>query len=459
MSRRPQQLCLVLVFAVACSINLTAAVAPPIPEAAQASPHFDALAATNAWLNTVPAAARARSDAYFEGGYWLILWDFLAMAAVMILLLETGLSARLRNVALRITRHDWLQAFLYWLQFAVITAVLLLPLNLYEGFFREHSYGLSNQSALAWLRDAGMGFAVAAVLGGVVASALLVLRKRLPRTWHLWGTAVAVAFIIFAAAIAPVLLMPLFNKYTPLKDSALKQQILSLARANGIPAHDVYEADASRQSKRVSANVSGLFGTDQITLNDNLLARCSPGAVLSTMGHEMGHYVMHHIENGVLFGAVVIFVMFLLVRTMLTWAEVRWGARWQLSGNGDFASLPLAVLIFLAINFLLTPVQNSYTRMQEYEADIFGLDTARQPDGEAEIDLLLGEYRKLDPSPLEEIIFFDHPSGRTRIYAAMRWKAENLCLFDPSLACTNRPAALPKPVPSGLIRPRAAPLQ
>jgi STE24 endopeptidase len=81
------------------------------------------------------------------------------------------------------------------------------------------------------------------------------------------------------------------------------------------------------------------------------------------------------------------------------------------------------------------PVANTVSRMQEYEADLYGLNASRQPDGEAEVDLLLGEYRKLDPGPVEEFIFFDHPSGRGRIYAAMRWKAENLCLFDPSLPC------------------------
>jgi STE24 endopeptidase len=109
----------------------------------------------------------------------------------------------------------------------------------------------------------------------------------------------------------------------------------------------------------------------------------------------------------------------------------------------DVAALPVAVLILATLGFLFTPIGNSFTRTQEYEADLYGLNAARQPDGEAEADVLLGEYRKMDPGPLEEIIFFDHPSGRTRIYAAMRWKAENLCLFDAKLPCTNRPKTTP----------------
>jgi STE24 endopeptidase len=197
--------------------------------------------------------------------------------------------------------------------------------------------------------------------------------------------------------------------------------------------------NASRQSNRVSANVSGFLGTERISLNDNLLNRCSPQAVLSVMGHEMGHYVMHHILNAMLFAAIALTIMFGVLRWALD-RTLQWRAeRWQIRNVGDTAVLPLAVLILATINFLATPIGNSFTRMQEYEADIFGLNAARQPDGEAEVDLLLGEYRKLNPGPLEEVLFFDHPSGRTRIHTAMRWKAENLCLFDAKLPCAAQP--------------------
>jgi STE24 endopeptidase len=128
------------------------------------------------------------------------------------------------------------------------------------------------------------------------------------------------------------------------------------------------------------------------------------------------------------------------LRWGMVWVLSRWGVRWQVHDTGDVAALPLVILILSIFSFLFTPIGNTYTRTQEYEADIFGLNASRQPDGEAEADLLLGEYRKLDPTPLEEFIFFDHPSGRARIYAAMRWKAENLSLFDKLLPCSNPPA-------------------
>jgi STE24 endopeptidase len=144
----------------------------------------------------------------------------------------------------------------------------------------------------------------------------------------------------------------------------------------------------------------------------------------------------------VLFFSIVFAVLFALLRWALDRALTRWGIRWQIHGIGDLAVLPLAGLILSVFGFVFTPLGNTYFRTEEYEADIFGLNAARQPDGQAEAGLLLGEYRKLDPAPLEEFVFFDHPSGRTRIYAAMRWKAENLCLFDPTLPCGNPPNTL-----------------
>ena len=426
----------------AASAGVGAPIQPVVPVEAQASAGFDAQRATDAWLATVKPADRAKSNAYFEGGYWLMLWDFLYLAGTMILLLESRASVWMRDWAQRRTRNKWLEAFLYWIEFALAVTILQLPLTLYEGFFREHQYGLSNQSLAGWLRDGAIGLSLGLVLGGAVIATLFAIVRRLPRSWHIWGAGAAILFGILAVAIAPVFILPLFNNYAPMRDSRLKRGILSLARANGIPARDVYEVDASRQSKRVSANVSGLFGTDRITLNDNLLARCSPEGVLSVMGHEMGHYVMHHILNGVLFMAVFLVVMFSLLRWGLERALTWRGARWGVADVSDIAVLPLAALLLAAIGLVATPVQNTYTRTQEYEADIFGLNAARQPDGEAEVDLLLGEYRKLEPTALEEFLFYDHPSGRTRIYAAMRWKAENLCLFEASLPCTNKPLSV-----------------
>jgi STE24 endopeptidase len=438
-----------VVLVAVCGLGLTAAPsAPVIPPSAQPYEHFNASVATDAWLATIPPAQKARSDAYFEGGYWLTLWDFVYGAAVFLMLLETKLSARMRDWVERWTSKGPLQWLFYAVEFIVIASVFTFPLTVYEGFWREHQYGLSNQNFASWSRDQLVGLLVGIVMGGVAAMAFLAVVRRFPRTWHVWMTGAAVLFIAFGVVIAPVYIAPLFNTYKPLANLTMKGQILSLARANGIPATDVYQVDASRQSKRVSANVSGLFGTERITLNDNLLNRCSPQAVQSVMGHEMGHYVLHHIYINVLFLSVCLALAFAVLRRGSDGALARWGARWEIRSASDPAVLPLVVLILSAIAFVGTPITNSFTRTQEYEADIYGLNAARQPDGEAEVDLLLGEYRKMDPTALEEFVFFDHPSGRRRVYAAMRWKAENLCLFAATLACANPPVSVAV-VPTG----------
>lgn len=412
--------------------------APPtlhIPPAAEAGPGFNAEAATGAYLATVPPEQKARSDAYFEGGYWLILWDFLYGAAISVALLTTGLSARMRDLSERITRRKPLVTWLYFAQYLVVASVIGLPLTVYEGFVREHQYGLSNQTFAAWFTDQGKGLVLAIVLTGLAVMALFGIVRRLPRTWHLWGAGAAIVFMMIGMLIGPVYIAPLFNKYSLLEDARIRDPILRLARQNGIPANGVYQVDASRQSKRVSANVSGFLGTERITLNDNLLNRCSPQAIMAVMGHEMGHYVLNHVYTMLAFAVIILVIFFAALRWGLDWSLARWGERWRIRGIGDPAVLPLAVLILSILAFVSTPVLNTLSRTQEYEADIFGLNTARQPDGEAECDLLLGEYRKLDPGPIEEFIFFDHPSGRTRIYAAMRWKAENQCLSDAVSPC------------------------
>jgi STE24 endopeptidase len=206
----------------------------------------------------------------------------------------------------------------------------------------------------------------------------------------------------------------------------VREPILSLARANGIPATEVFQMDASRQTKRISANVSGAFGTTRVTLNDNLLNRCTLPEIEAVMGHEMGHYVLNHVYKMVGFLAVLVGLMMVAMRWGLDRLLVRFGARCGLAGAGDLAVLPLAVALISGFGFVLTPVMNTLIRTQEIEADVFGLNAARQPDGFAECALKLSEYRKMEPGPIEEFIFYDHPSGATRIRTAMRWKAENL---------------------------------
>ena len=401
-----------------------------VPPEALPSDHFDPEAATNAYLAQIPASARARSDAYFEGGYWLMLWDFLVGVVIYWVLLQFGWSAKMRDLAERLTRFKPLQTFFYWVQFLLVTSILGFPLAVYEGYFREHKYGLATQTFGPWMGDQLKGLLIGLILGGLVAMALVGTVRKLPRTWHIWGALVTVLFSIFTIMIAPVFIVPMFNKVTLLNDPKITQPILSMARANGIPAHDVYQIDASKQTTRMSANVSGFGKTMRITLNDNLLRRGSPEEIQEAMGHEMGHYVLNHIYKDLLFFLVVIVTGFSLLRWALDWTLTRWGQAWNVHSVQDVAVIPLVFLLASLYFFVLTPILNTHIRTAELEADMYGLNASRQPDGAAQGAIHLGEYRKMSPGPVEEWIFYDHPSGRTRIYNAMRWKAENLELFQ-----------------------------
>jgi STE24 endopeptidase len=383
-------------------------------------------AATRAWLDTMPANEKARSDAYFEGGYWLILWDYLVAAAIALLLLTTKLSARIRDLATALTSFRPVQAGIYAIGFAIITWALNLPLNCYEGFVREHQYGMSNQTFGAWFGESLKALTVALVILPIAFAILYRIFQAAERTWWIWGTVFGIILTTFLNIAGPVFIEPIFNKYTPLTDPKIRDPILALARANEIPVQQVFVVDQSRQTKRVSANVSGLAGTTRIALNDNLLNQCTLPEIREVMAHEMGHYVLNHGAKLTMALAIFIFIGFGLVAATFNRVIRKRGSAWGVNGIADPAGFPLLVLIFATYAFLLTPIANTMSRTAEREADIFGLNAAREPDGMAQVALKLGKYRKMEPTPLEEFIFFDHPSGRSRIRMAMDWKAAQL---------------------------------
>jgi STE24 endopeptidase len=188
----------------------------------------------------------------------------------------------------------------------------------------------------------------------------------------------------------------------------------------------VYEFDASKQTTKMSANVSGLFGTTRISMNDNLLNRGSDREILAVLGHEMGHYVLGHVTTGIMMFGLVILVGFAFTAWGFGFLTGLFGGVWDVRSVDDPAGLPVLMAVASFFFLVATPITNTITRTQEAQADLFGVNASRQPDGFAEAALHLSEYRKLDPSPLEEFVFYDHPSGRNRIHMMMVWKKEHL---------------------------------
>src|SRR6266513_2776043 len=400
---------------------------------------FDPAAATLAWLESVPSNQREKSDAYFEGGYWLILWTFLLSAAISVFLLASRLSARLRDFSERVTNIKNFQIACYAIPYLLFVYALSFPLNLYENFFREHQYGLATQSFAPWFWEQLLGLALALVGGTLLVVVLYSVFRRAPRTWWIWGAIVMIIYSGTLVLISPVYIEPLFNTYKPITDPKVRDPILAMARANEIPVKQVFEMDASRQTTRVSANVSGVLGTTRIALNDNLLKQCTLPEIREVMAHEMGHYVLNHAAKLLTYFGIFILIGFALTRVFFDAAVKRWGIRWRVRGIADPAGLPLLVLILSTLLFIVTPLLNTVVRVMEREADAFGINTSREPIGMAKAALKLGAYRKLDPMRLEEFIFFDHPSGRARIRMAMDWKAANLPAGESPATDTMRP--------------------
>ena len=399
------------------------------------TPSFDADAATQKYLTRVSGAARAKSDAYFEGGYWLQLVDLVWALIIAGALLWLRWSSNLRDWTEERTRSRWVQQLIYVAVYLTGTTIASLPLTLYEGYFREHAYGLSTQTLAAWAGDFLTGFAVSLVTMLIAIPILYFAIRKARENWWVWGSGLAVILLVLQFALAPVFIAPLFNHYAPLPASPLKARILSLARANGVPVDNVYLVDASRQSNRISANVSGFMGTSRLSLNDNLLKQGTPDEVLAVLGHEMGHYVLDHATRLILLFGLVFVGGFVFANWGFIWAIEIFGGFWNVRRLDDIAGLPLLVALASVYFFVMTPATNSITRTTEQQADVFGVNAVRKPDAFATVILKLSSYRKLDPGKWEEIIFYDHPSGHTRIQTVMTWKKEHI--GDPDIRDTT----------------------
>lgn len=392
---------------------------------AAAATAFDPEAATQAYLATLKGAARAKSDAYFEGGYWLILWGALVAIAGELVQLHFGLARRWRDWAERIAPR-WLAPALFSVPYAVAGALIVLPWTIYTGYFREKQYDLMNQSFGDWLLDQGKGLGINIIASVILFTIVMAVIRKSPKRWWLWGALTMSAFVAFGAMIVPVFVAPLFNSYTEMAPGPLRDRIVAMAKAHNVPAEHIYVFDASKQTKRISANVSGLGPTIRISLNDNLLNRTKPPETAAVMGHELGHYVLGHVWKSILAFTAIFLLIFYLASRAVPALIRRFGSRWGVRDVADPAAIPVFFIVVAIIGVFLTPVTNTLVRVNESEADAFGLDTAREPDGFATTALALSEYRKIEPGPVEEFLFFDHPSGKTRIRMAMDWKAAHL---------------------------------
>jgi STE24 endopeptidase len=369
---------------------------------------------------TAPVAVPEPSEQamrYYRSGN--VLW-FVEQAwsiAVLVLLLATGLSASLRNAARRIGRNWFFTIVVYFALFTVVTTIIDLPLSYYTEYVREHAYGLSNQTFGKWFGDTLKSLAVACVVGALVMWVPYLLLRKSPRRWWLYTAVALVPFIVLANLVAPIWIAPLFNKFEPMQDKALEQKILSLAGRAGIEGSRVYQVNKSVDTKTLNAYVAGLFGTKRIVLWDTTLKRMTDRELLFVMGHEMGHYVLHHVWQAIAFSVLILAASLYVAYRAADAVMARYGGRWGFTSLADVASLPLLLLLMSAFGLVVTPLQLAFTRHIEHEADRFGLEITQTNHSAGTAFVKLQQDALANPRPglLYKVFRESHPPLGERI--------------------------------------------
>lgn len=383
---------------------------------------FDPAAATAAYLAQLPPEGHLKAIHYTQGGHWVLLWGWLVGVAVSFIILRTGILHRIRKSIDGTRRRPVSASFAVAMAFLGLSWLLSLPWSIYADWWREKSYGLNNQTLPGWLGEQVMALVISTIAMSLFLTVLYALIRRAPRTWFLWASGLSVVFIILGLIVAPIAIEPLFNKYTPAPPGAVRDEVVALAKKAHVPSDKIYIFNGSKQSNRYTANVSGLFGSARVAMSDTMFKKGADLAeVRGVLGHEMGHYARGHILWGAAIAAVMAVIAFGLIQ--LLFLPVANFLRAEVLSIADPAGLPVLMIILATLGFLATPIQNTFTRWEEADADHFSLVTANEPDGLSKALVKTIEYRADSPSAIEEFVFYDHPSVRHRVEAAMKWKA------------------------------------
>jgi len=376
---------LIVLLALALAPGSLAAQAPAAadtPRAAAAQPATPAVAspvasaaADTGRVPVPPASEKALRYERSGSVLWVVdtLWGFL----LPLLLLFTGLSARIRDVARRVGRNWYFTLVVYGAIVTLLFWVVSLPLAYYEGFVREHAYGLSTQSAGKWLGDSEKAMAIGIVGFALVMWVPYLLLRKSPRRWWLWSALAAIPLLAATFWLQPLVIDPMFNEFGPMHDRALEARILAEADRAGIEGSRVFEVNKSADTKALDAYVTGFGGSKRIVLWDTTIRKMTPRELLFVVGHEMGHYVLHHVQMLMLAVSLLLLVALFAVHRTTGWAIGRWGRRFGFERMDDIASYPLLSVIVGVVLLAVTPAFLAFDRHLEHEADRFGLELTR----------------------------------------------------------------------------------
>ena len=384
--------------------------------------NFDPAAATAAYLAQLSPEGHLKAIHYTQGGHWVLLWGTVVSVVVAFLILRSGVLHRVRKSLDGTRRRPLSASFAVAIAFLGLSWMFGLPWSIYADWWREKSYGLNNQTLPAWLVEQATMAVITAIVGGLFLVALYALIRRAPRTWWIWGAGVVAVFSLFGTLAAPTLIEPIFNKYTPAPPGQVRDEVVALAQKAHVPSDKIYIYNGSKQSNRYTANVSGIAGSARVAMSDVMFKKGADLAeVRGVVGHEMGHYAHQHSLWGAAFMVLMALAGFWLLQ--LLFQPVADFLRAEVTSIADPAGLPVIAIILTVLGLLATPIQNSFSRSVESDADRFSMQVANEPDGLSKALVKTIEYRASSPSWIEEFIFYDHPSVERRVRRAMDWKA------------------------------------
>jgi STE24 endopeptidase len=359
----------------------------------------------------------AKALEYYESGnvLWFVSLEWQML--VLCLFLFTGFSAWIRSVAKRIGRFWLFTVMIYLVMFTAINYLLYFPFAYFLGFIRPHAYGLSDQAFGKWLGDSLIGMLVGLAVAVLFLWVPYLIVNISPKRWWLYTGLLTVPFIFFMVFIQPIWIEPLYNNFGPMKNKELEAKILALAERAGIEGADVFEVDKSADTKTVNAYVTGLGSTKRIVLWDTLLDKLDEKEVLFVMGHEMGHYVLNHVIQGVLFAVALIFVGLYVIHRVAGALIPRFQNRLGFDRLGDIASWPLILLLGDILFLVAAPGALAFSRHLEHEADRFGLEITQDNHDAAMAFVKLQENNLGNPRPGWLFVLWrsTHPTPAERI--------------------------------------------
>ncbi len=379
---------------------------------------FDPNAATARYIDSLGPAALQKAHDYTVGKEWMLLWGLIVAAVVTWLIVNSGVLERVEAGISERRRN--LRAFLVSLVYLLVSAILTLPWTIYAGWWREKGYGRTSQPFGDFLWQNALATVISIVAMALFLTAVYWLIRRTGKTWWLWSGGVAAVGLAFVFLVSPILIEPLFNKYEPVPPGQVRDAVVEMAGRAGVPPDRVFMYNGSRQSNNFTANAGGVGSTARVAISDVALKNASLDEVRAVTGHEIGHYVLKHTWWGLLVFSVLAIVLFWIADRIFPRFARAFGSSASIADPRGVAVLMFMVSLF---GLIASPLTNWFGRTLETQADRYSLETENRPDALSSALVKTAEYRYPRPNPVEEFVFYDHPSVERRVRMAMEWKA------------------------------------